>query len=78
MTHDMPAWGSPEPEPQQPVVSHPSPGRGLTCPVCSGVSFTEEEGKIETRWGMSKHVLTMKVCQGCGHVLFFYQAGGQF
>ena len=81
MTQDVPAWGSPPPEPtradqQQPVLGRPRPGSGVTCPLCGGGSFREEEGKVETRWAMGHHILTMKVCQGCSHVLFFYQGGG--
>lgn len=71
-TGGVPPWGSAESS--TPRSSTPERVE-LTCPVCGGTSFTEEEGKVETRWGMSKHVLTMRICQRCSHVLFFYQGG---
>ncbi|WP_420113893.1 hypothetical protein [Pseudactinotalea sp.] len=71
-TGGVPPWGSPDSSP----TPRSAPDRvELQCPVCNGTSFREEEGKVETRWGMSKHVLTMRVCQSCAHVLFFYQGG---
>lgn len=75
MSDEMPAWGSPEPERAQPAPPDPSSAHELVCPVCQGTSFTEEEGRIETRWGMSNHVLTMRVCQRCSYVLFFRPSG---
>lgn len=75
MTDEMPVWGSPEPHRDQPEPADPGPARELVCPVCRGTTFSEEEGKIETRWGMSNHVLTMRVCQRCSYVLFFRPSG---
>lgn len=70
----VPPWGSPETtEPSPPSGAEP---RMLSCPACSGTTFNDEEGRVETRWGMSKHNLTMKVCRRCSHVMFFYQDGG--
>lgn len=76
MTNDVPAWGSPEPDRQEPVLGQPSSAPELTCPVCSGVSFTEEEGRMQTRWGMGSHIFTIRVCDTCRHTLFFHQGGG--
>jgi len=82
MTHDVPPWGSPEPDRAEPV-DHPNQRAGrpshvpeLTCPVCSGVSFSEEEGRMQTRWGMGSHIFTIQVCNRCSHALLFHQGGG--
>ncbi|GAB2604816.1 hypothetical protein [Pseudactinotalea suaedae] len=76
MTHDVPPWGSPEPDRQEPVLGQPDPVPALTCPACSGVSFSEEEGRMQTRWGMGSHIFTIRVCNRCRHALLFHQGGG--
>ena len=74
---DAPPWGSPGAEPPpQPVLGLEQPSSELVCPVCRGSSFRDEEGRLQTRWGMSSHVLTMKVCDRCSYVLLFHQGSG--
>lgn len=71
-----PAWGSPEPEPQRPALGRPAGGRELVCPICGGGSFREEEGRMDTMWGMGSHKFTIRICSRCGHTMFFYQGSG--
>lgn len=73
-----PPWGSSDSVGQggyQPRDVEPDPDV-LRCPVCRGVHFREEEGRLQTRWGMGSHILTMKICRRCGNVLFFYDTSG--
>lgn len=75
---DVPVWGSPEPEPEP---HRPTPGRSagdreVVCSLCGGGSFREEEGRMDTLWGMASHKFTIRICERCGHTLFFYQGAG--
>ena len=73
---EPPPWGSPDNQPAHP----PSDGGpalvALRCPMCSGTSFDEEEGRMQTRWGMGAHIFTIQVCRRCSHTLFFRQGAG--
>lgn len=71
----VPPWGSPEP-PAPAQQDREPPGGGLTCPVCGGGSFRQEEGRLQTRWGMGSHIFTIRICDRCSHSLLFYQSGG--
>lgn len=73
---EPPPWGSPDQEPARPVLGDTPPPVELRCPVCSGTSFDEEEGRMQTRWGMGSHIFTIRICHRCKHALFFYQRGG--
>ncbi len=75
----VPPWGSADHRPEAsrpPVPGEPQGRRELICAVCGGADFAEEEGRLNTKWGMGGHILTMRICQGCGNVLFFYQSTG--
>lgn len=43
----------------------------LTCPLCSGKDFSQEEGRVDSKWGMSEHKAIMMICNQCGYILFF-------
>ena len=33
--------------------------------------FTEEEGKLDSKWGMTAHKVKMFICNNCGYVHLF-------
>ena len=43
----------------------------LICPICQGTYFAQEEGRMDSRWGITSHKLVLKICQRCGLVLQF-------
>ena len=42
------------------------------CPLCKGRSFQREEGRLDSMWGFSSHVMTLMICEQCQYVLQFY------
>jgi uncharacterized protein len=38
----------------------------LVCPLCHGTEFDQEEGRMDSRWGLTSHKLVLKICQRCG------------
>jgi hypothetical protein len=52
--------------------------RVLTCPVCEGTAFTREEGRIDSRWGLTSHKLVLMICDQCRLVLQFSAGRGIF
>ena len=71
----VPPWGSPEPSVPVQHSQEPQSG-GLTCPVCGGTSFRQEEGRMQNRWGMGSHIFTIRICDRCSHSLIFHQGSG--
>lgn len=49
-----------------------------TCPLCSGHEWQQEEGKLDSAWGLTAHRVVMLVCQTCGNVLLFYKGNTIF
>ncbi len=43
----------------------------LQCPLCESAEFDKEEGRIDSRWGMTSHKLVLMICRRCGLVLQF-------
>ena len=43
----------------------------LKCPLCDSVEFDQEEGRMDSRWGLTSHKLVLMVCRRCGLVLHF-------
>ena len=41
------------------------------CPLCDSVEFDQEEGRMDSRWGLTSHKLVLMVCRRCGLVLQF-------
>ncbi len=70
----------PPSEPERPSHADENLGGGsdprtdgtLSCPICHGTSFIQEESRQEGRWGFTSHVMTLFVCQQCRFVLHFY------
>ena len=50
----------------------------LTCPLCSGTSFFQEIGRLDSRWGLTSHRVTMMICQNCRYILHFYDKNSIF
>jgi hypothetical protein len=50
----------------------------LRCPICGGVEFDREQGRIDSRWGFTSHKIVMMVCRTCGLVLQFSAGRGIF
>ena len=46
--------------------------RRPTCPLCGSQTFQQEEGKLDSKWGMTAHRVTLLICERCRYVLTFY------
>lgn len=44
----------------------------LQCPLCQTTEFQQEEGRLDSRWGITSHRMTLMVCVNCRFVLHFY------
>jgi predicted nucleic-acid-binding Zn-ribbon protein len=44
----------------------------LACPLCGNNSFDREEGRLDSKWGVTSHRLTLMICQRCRYILHFY------
>ena len=42
------------------------------CPLCGGQEFQKEEGRLDSKWGVTSHKLILLVCQQCRFVMHFY------
>jgi len=52
--------------------------RHLECPLCKGTEFDQEQGRMDSRWGMTSHKLVLMICKRCGLVLQFSAGRGIF
>lgn len=43
------------------------------CPLCGGESFSMEEGRLDSKWGLSSHRVTLLICENCKFILHFYE-----
>jgi predicted nucleic-acid-binding Zn-ribbon protein len=50
----------------------------LACPLCRCTQFQREEGRLESRWGMTRHRMVLLICQQCRYVLHFYDRHSVF
>jgi len=50
----------------------------LVCPLCQGTDFDREQGRMDSRWGMTSHKLVLMICERCGLVLQFSAGRGIF
>lgn len=50
----------------------------LKCPLCGGREFDREEGRMDSRWGITSHKLLLQICRTCGLVLQFSAGRGIF
>ena len=44
-----------------------------TCPLCHGQRFTREEGRLDSKWGLTSHRVILLVCEQCRYILQFYE-----
>ena len=42
------------------------------CPLCGNRTFQQEEGKLDSAWGITAHRMRMLVCERCQYVMMFY------
>jgi hypothetical protein len=42
-----------------------------TCLFCGHDQFTEEIGKLETRWGFEAHKMRLLICRRCAFTMHF-------
>jgi hypothetical protein len=52
--------------------------RRPTCPMCGNRTFRQEEGKLDSRWGLTAHRVLLLVCERCQFVLTFYEGNTIF
>ena len=45
--------------------------RNLVCPLCQSTEFKKEEGKIDSRWGVTAHKVTLMICKNCRFTMIF-------
>ena len=50
----------------------------LRCPLCGGMTFDRQQGRMDSRWGITSHKLVLMICQQCGLVLQFSAGRGVF
>jgi hypothetical protein len=53
-------------------------GQRPTCPLCGNRTFQREEGKVDSKWGMTAHRVTLLICEQCRFVLTFYDGNSIF
>ena len=56
----------------EPDEATPSETNLPACPLCKGRSFQREEGRLDSMWGLSSHVMILLICEQCQYVLQFY------
>ncbi|MER6826772.1 hypothetical protein ABT352_12355 [Streptosporangium sp. NPDC000563] len=49
-------------------MTHPE----LACPLCRGTEFRKETGRLDSRWGITSHRLTLMICERCRYILQFH------
>ena len=50
----------------------------LKCPLCGGTEFERQQGRMDSRWGITSHKFVLQICQQCGLVLQFSAGRGIF
>jgi hypothetical protein len=48
----------------------------LKCPLCGGAEFDRQQGRMDSRWGITSHKLVLQICRRCGLVLQFSAGRG--
>jgi hypothetical protein len=46
--------------------------------LCGGTAFDRQQGRMDSRWGITSHKLVLQICQQCGLVLQFSAGRGIF
>jgi hypothetical protein len=50
----------------------------LKCPLCGSTEFERQQGRMDSRWGITSHKLVLMICQRCRLVLQFSAGRGIF
>ena len=50
----------------------------LACPVCGGTEFDQEQGRMDSRWGLTSHKMVLMICRRCRLILQFSAGRGIF
>ncbi|WP_117215788.1 hypothetical protein [Allorhizocola rhizosphaerae] len=50
----------------------------LACPLCHSIDFQQEEGRLDSKWGLTSHKMTLLICTNCRHILHFYDRNSIF
>lgn len=48
-------------------------GKLPTCPLCGGQDFRREEGRLDSKWGITSHRVILLICENCKYILHFYE-----
>ncbi|UCE15253.1 MAG: hypothetical protein JSV12_05025 [Candidatus Bathyarchaeota archaeon] len=43
----------------------------LVCPLCQNTEFEKQEGKIDSKWGVTAHKIILMICKNCRFILSF-------
>jgi hypothetical protein len=43
------------------------------CPLCGGQSFSKEEGRLDSKWGLTSHQVILLICENSQFILHFYE-----
>lgn len=43
----------------------------LECPLCGGSRFRKEEGRMDSKWGVTSHKITLMICEQCRFIMQF-------
>ncbi|MBU7004354.1 MAG: hypothetical protein HXS50_02220 [Theionarchaea archaeon] len=43
----------------------------LKCPLCGSYNFEKQEGKMDSKWGLTAHRVTLMICSNCKFVMTF-------
>jgi RNA polymerase subunit RPABC4/transcription elongation factor Spt4 len=50
----------------------------LACPLCQSTDFQQEEGRLDSKWGLTSHKMTLLICTNCRYILHFYDRNSIF
>ncbi len=56
----------------QPTSEQEAHKRLPTCPLCGGQQFRQEEGRLDSKWGLTSHMIILLICEKCQFILQFY------
>jgi len=45
--------------------------KNLVCPLCQGTEFDKQEGKMDSKWGITTHKITLRICKNRRLILSF-------
>lgn len=50
----------------------------LRCPLCGNTDFERQQGRMDSRWGLTSHKMVLMICRRCRLVLQFSAGRGIF